>query len=213
MGRTLCEAQRDAHVADSPCVVTNVSAKGDEPPPRTLRFSRALMVGPAQPSSQRSPHTAPCRLPSLHSFPIRPLGTPRTLSTGVFCSYENTFPQDPQVGICLGPYDSPRGGASSHEQGASVFGCVGPSWLFQVGHFDPPRDDEPHVPTSTIENLEFASLVHQILTFHLHGLHCCPVLAQKVEKSAQLPRGLLGPSACLERAEGSRSARIKTREQ
>ena len=33
-------------------------------------------------------------------------GQPRPPATGVLRSYENVFPQDPTVGLCLGPYES-----------------------------------------------------------------------------------------------------------
>jgi hypothetical protein len=45
-----------------------------------------------------------------------------TWATGVPCSYENAFPEDPTVGLCLGPYAGPRGRAFSYERGTPVAG-------------------------------------------------------------------------------------------
>ena len=41
-------------------------------------------------------------------------------STGVPHSYETAHSQDPTVGLCLGPYGGPRGGAIFYEQGTPV---------------------------------------------------------------------------------------------
>ena len=40
--------------------------------------------------------------------------------TGVPRPKENAFFEDPTVGLCLGPYDSPRGVAFSYERGTPV---------------------------------------------------------------------------------------------
>jgi hypothetical protein len=42
-------------------------------------------------------------------------------------------------------------------------------------------------------------------------LRCCLVLAQKVEQSAHLPRGLFRPPACLVRKEASTNACVSSR--
>jgi len=39
---------------------------------------------------------------------------------GVPRSKETAPPQDPTVGLCLGPHGSPRGGAVSYERGTPV---------------------------------------------------------------------------------------------
>ena len=38
---------------------------------------------------------------------------------------KNAFPQDPTVGLCIGPYDSPGGGSFSHERGTP---CINPAF-------------------------------------------------------------------------------------
>ena len=35
-------------------------------------------------------------------------------------SYETALPQDPTVGLCLGPYGDPKGGGGSYERGTPV---------------------------------------------------------------------------------------------
>jgi len=57
-----------------------------------------------------------------------------------------------------------------------------------------------------IEDLEVTTgLLQNVLTATEHGFHCCLGVAQKVEQSANVPRGLLRLPACLVRAEDSRS--------
>ena len=41
-------------------------------------------------------------------------------SAGVPRSQETAFPQDPAVGLCLGPFGGPRGGAVSYERGTPI---------------------------------------------------------------------------------------------
>ena len=41
-------------------------------------------------------------------------------TTGIPRSQETAFSQDPIVGLCLGPYGGPRGGAVFNEQGTPV---------------------------------------------------------------------------------------------
>ena len=86
----------------------------------------------------------------------------------------------------------------------------------QVGLFGCHCLNELLLPALRIEDLEVhADILQHILTLsyrHSLGVHCCLVPAYAAEQSAHLSRGLLEPSACLEREreEGSRSAWVVT---
>ena len=71
-------------------------------------------------------------------------------ATGVPRSSESASLEDPTVGICLGPYGGPRGGALSYQRGTYVedVTCVYtvtpsiPKWDGGV----PPGEGHPHLP-------------------------------------------------------------------
>jgi len=87
-----------------------------------------------------------------------------------------------------------------------------PGHLTKVGHFGCHGLDQLLVPIPWIKNLELqAGKTQQILASMELVLHCCLVLAQKVEQSAHLPRGLLRLPACLVSAEGSKSVCVLSR--
>ena len=80
-------------------------------------------------------------------------------------------------------------------------------WHAQVGQCGCHRLDKLLLPNLRIENGEvLARSPQHVCTRKGRLLHCWPVLAQQVEQSAHLSRGLLRLPACLQRAQGSTGA-------
>jgi len=52
---------------------------------------------------------------------------------GVPGSCNNAFPEDPTVGLCLGAYGGPRGGAFSYERGTPSIDHIARPWKHRLG--------------------------------------------------------------------------------
>ena len=107
----------------------------------------------------------------------------------------------------LSPHLLPLTSSANWASAPAVVGCFCPFLLSPdpFGQFGCHGVDELLVPMLRVEDLEVTTGMLQKILTEKHSFRCCLVVAQKVEQSAHVPRGLLRLPACLVTAQDSRS--------